>query len=51
MIYISKDLISLIALVVINGSKIAEQGTHEELLKLRGAYYALYSMQFKKQEA
>ena len=38
-------------IVVINDGKIAEQGTHEELLKLRGAYYALYSMQFKKQEA
>lgn len=37
-------------IVVINDGKIAEQGTHEELLKLRGAYYALYSMQFKKQE-
>ena len=37
-------------IVVINDGKIAEQGTHEELLKLYGAYYALYSMQFKKQE-
>ena len=38
-------------IVVINDGKIAEEGTHEELLKLHGAYYALYSMQFKKQEA
>ena len=37
-------------IVVINDGKIAERGTHEELLKLYGAYYALYSMQFKKQE-
>lgn len=37
-------------IVVINDGKIAEQGTHEELLKLHGAYYSLYSMQFKKQE-
>ena len=38
-------------IVVINDGKVAEQGTHEELLKLQGAYYNLYSMQFKKQEA
>ena len=37
-------------IVVINDGKIAEQGTHEELIKLRGAYYSLYSMQFKQQE-
>lgn len=37
-------------IVVINDGKIAEQGTHDELLKLHGAYYSLYSMQFKKQE-
>lgn len=34
-------------IVVINDGKIAEQGTHEELLKQKGAYYALYAMQFK----
>lgn len=34
-------------IVVINDGKIAESGTHEELLKLNGAYAALYSMQFK----
>ena len=37
-------------IVVINDGRIAEQGTHEELIKLRGAYYSLYSMQFKQQE-
>ncbi len=37
-------------IVVINDGKVAEQGTHAELIKLHGAYYALYSMQFKKQE-
>lgn len=37
-------------IVVINDGKVAEQGTHEELLKQHGAYYSLYSMQFKKQE-
>lgn len=34
-------------IVVINDGKIAEQGSHEELLKQKGAYYALYAMQFK----
>lgn len=34
-------------IVVINDGQIAEQGTHEELLKRQGAYAALYSMQFK----
>lgn len=34
-------------IIVINNGKIAEQGKHEELLKLNGAYAALYSMQFK----
>ncbi|MDR1684336.1 MAG: ABC transporter ATP-binding protein/permease [Elusimicrobiota bacterium] len=37
-------------IVVINDGKIAEEGTHEELLKLGGPYYALYNSQFKKQE-
>lgn len=35
-------------IVVINDGKIAEEGTHEELLKQKGAYAALYAMQFKK---
>lgn len=34
-------------IVVINDGKIAEEGTHEQLLKQNGAYAALYSMQFK----
>ena len=34
-------------IVVINDGKIAEQGKHEDLLKLNGAYAALYTMQFK----
>lgn len=38
-------------IVVINDGKIAEQGTHEELLKQKGAYYALYAMQFKDKAA
>ena len=39
-------------IVVINQGKIAEVGTHEELLQIEnGAYKALYEMQFKKQLA
>jgi subfamily B ATP-binding cassette protein MsbA len=38
-------------IIVINDGQIAEHGPHEELLKLKGAYYALYASQFKKQEA
>ena len=34
-------------IVVINDGQIAEEGTHEELLKHDGAYAALYAMQFK----
>ena len=37
-------------IVVINDGQIAEQGKHEELLKLNGAYAALYSMQFKNKK-
>ena len=34
-------------IVVINDGEIAEEGTHQELLKQKGAYASLYSMQFK----
>ena len=34
-------------IVVINDGNIVEQGKHQDLLKLNGAYAALYSMQFK----
>lgn len=34
-------------IVVINDGKIVEEGAHEELLKLNGAYASLYNMQFK----
>ena len=37
-------------IVVINDGHIVEQGKHEELLKLNGAYAALYAMQFKDQK-
>ena len=35
-------------IVVINDGQIAEEGTHNELLKKDGAYAALYAMQFRK---
>ncbi len=38
-------------IVVINDGKIAEEGKHEELIKLNGAYAALYSMQFKDKKS
>jgi len=34
-------------IVVIEDGRIAEMGTHAELLKLRGHYYRLYTLQFK----
>lgn len=34
-------------IVVINDGRIAEKGTHEELLNKQGAYASLYAMQFK----
>jgi ATP-binding cassette subfamily B protein len=36
-------------ILVIEGGRIAEQGTHAELLKLRGHYYRLYTQQFRHQ--
>lgn len=35
-------------ILVIKAGKIAESGTHSELMKLRGYYYDLYTTQFKK---
>ena len=34
-------------IIVIEGGKIIEQGTHAELLRLRGQYYRLYTQQFR----
>jgi ATP-binding cassette subfamily B protein len=36
-------------ILVIEEGRIAEQGTHAELLKLRGHYYRLYTQQFRHQ--
>jgi ATP-binding cassette subfamily B protein len=35
-------------ILVIQGGGIAEQGSHEELLSMQGAYYELYNTQFKR---
>ncbi len=36
-------------IIVIEAGKIAEQGTHAELLRARGHYYRLYTQQFRHQ--
>jgi len=36
-------------IVVIEGGRIAEQGTHAELLRMRGHYYRLYTQQFRRE--
>jgi len=36
-------------IIVIEGGKIAEQGTHAELLRMRGDYYRLYTQQFRRE--
>lgn len=34
---------------MIENGRIAEQGTHAELLRMRGHYYSLYTQQFRHQ--
>lgn len=36
-------------ILVIDDGRIAEQGTHQELLKLHGKYYHLYTQQFRQE--
>ncbi len=36
-------------ILVIDGGRIVEQGTHAELLRQRGRYYQLYTRQFRKE--
>jgi ATP-binding cassette subfamily B protein len=38
-------------IVVIDNGRVAEQGTHESLMKLRGHYHALYSHQVNQNQA
>lgn len=36
-------------IIVIEGGKIAEMGTHNELLRAQGHYYDLYTQQFRRE--
>lgn len=36
-------------ILVIDGGKVAEMGTHKQLIKLKGRYYDLYTTQFKEE--
>lgn len=38
-------------ILVLDKGEIKETGSHEELMKLKGAYYLLHKMQFEKQQA
>lgn len=38
-------------ILVMDGGKIVEQGTHEELLEHRGIYWEVYDSQNKSREA
>ncbi len=38
-------------ILVIDDGRIKEMGTHQELLRLRGAYYNLYTNQFQEEQA
>lgn len=37
-------------IILLSKGKIVEQGTHQELLHLKGKYYQLYTLQFHKQQ-
>ena len=37
-------------IILLSHGEIMEEGTHNELLKLRGRYYKLYTMQYNKQQ-
>ena len=37
-------------IILLSHGEIKEQGTHQELLHLRGAYYKLYTLQFSKEQ-
>ncbi len=37
-------------IILLSKGKIIEQGNHQELLRLKGRYYSLYTLQFNKQQ-
>ena len=37
-------------ILVFHKGRLREQGSHQELLALRGIYYRLYELQYKQQE-
>jgi len=37
-------------IILLSHGKILEQGTHQELLKLKGRYYGLYNLQYNKEK-
>ena len=37
-------------ILVFHKGRLREQGSHQELLALRGIYYRLYQLQYKEQE-
>lgn len=37
-------------IIVLSGGQIAEEGTHQELLALKGRYYDLYQLQFHREQ-
>lgn len=38
-------------ILVISGGRIAEQGTHDELMQKKGAYYQLYTTQYQEEQS
>ena len=37
-------------IILLSKGEIVEQGTHQELLRQKGKYYQLYTLQFSKQQ-
>ena len=37
-------------IILLSQGKIIEQGTHQELLRLKGRYHQLYTLQFHKEK-
>ena len=37
-------------IILLSAGRIVEQGTHQELLQLKGRYYQLYTLQYHKQQ-